>query len=220
MDTLYRIARGFTLKWKEKIVKSNPSENSLLDFGCGTGNFLAHMKSKGWNVTGIESASEARTKASENATVYKSLDEVATQFSAITLWHVLEHIHQLNPTLKELKQRLTPSGTIFIAVPNYKSCDAEHYEKYWAAYDVPRHLWHFDRQTMTQLLSNAGFKIQQTVPMKLDAYYVSLLSESYQNPKSNSLIKYFSAILQAWKANRSASKTGEFSSLIYIAKHS
>jgi SAM-dependent methyltransferase len=218
MDRLYRIARNFTLKWKAQIVKSYTSEYTLLDYGCGTGHFLGHLKSNGWKVKGIEPSAEARVKASENATVFESVENVTGTFSIITLWHVLEHIHSLRTTLVELKKRLIPSGTIFIAVPNHKSKDASHYQNFWAAYDVPRHLWHFDKQVMTELLSAAGFKVHKIIPMKLDAYYVSLLSESYQNPQSNFISRYFRAFLQAWKSNSSARKTGEYSSLIYIAK--
>lgn len=218
MDRLYRIARKYTLNWKEKIITHRAREKTLLDYGCGTGNFLAHMKASGWNVAGIEPSSEARAKASENALVHERLESDNGNYSIITLWHVLEHIHDLNKTLVELRRRLEATGTIFIAVPNYKSADAIHYKNHWAAYDVPRHLWHFNQQTMTQTLANAGFKVETILPMKLDAYYVSLLSESYKKPATNAFTKYFRAFYQGWKSNRAARITGEYSSLIYIAQ--
>lgn len=220
MDRLYRFARGYTLKWKQKLITAYAQEKTLLDYGCGTGSFLAHMKTNAWNVTGVEPSAEARAKASEGAIVHEHIESVNGTYSIITLWHVLEHIHDLNKILTELAQRLQASGTIFIAVPNYKSADAIHYKNNWAAYDVPRHLWHFNRQTMTKALANAGFNVQKIVPMKLDAYYVCLLSESYKNPKASTLTRYFHALQQAWISNCAARSTGEYSSLIYIAKKS
>ena len=220
MDRLYRIARSYTLNWKQQLITSFAQQKTLLDYGCGTGSFLAHMKTKGWSVTGVEPSADARAKASENATVYEHIESANETYSVITLWHVLEHIHDLNKTLTELGKRLEPSGTIFIAVPNYKSADATHYKNYWAAYDVPRHLWHFNKQTMTQVLANAGFSVQKIVPMKLDAYYVSLLSESYKEPNAGTFTRYFRAFQKAWISNRAARNSGEYSSLIYIAKKS
>ena len=219
MDNLYRLARSFTLRWKAQLVTNNAIEKTLLDYGCGTGNFLHHMKSLGWSVTGIEPSSTARLKANQNAPVYEAIENISGTFSTVTLWHVLEHIHDLHGTLAEIKKRLTASGTVFIAVPNYKSADANHYKNFWAAYDVPRHLWHFNQHTMTHVLTKAGFTIHKIVPMKLDAYYVSLLSELYRNPKLSFISRYTRAFWQAYKSNRSAKRTGQYSSLIYVAKH-
>lgn len=220
MDRLYRIARSYALKWKRQLITSYAHEKTLLDYGCGTGSFLAYMKTKGWNVTGVEPSSSARAKASENATVYEHIESANGTYSIITLWHVLEHTHDLNKTLTELGKRLEASGTIFIAVPNYKSADATYYKNHWAAYDVPRHLWHFNQQTMKQILGIAGFDVQKIIPMKLDAYYVSLLSESYKDPNAGTVTRYFRAFQQAWISNRAARISGEYSSLIYIAKKS
>ncbi|MBX2913794.1 MAG: class I SAM-dependent methyltransferase [Cyclobacteriaceae bacterium] len=219
IDRLYRLARTYTLTWKHQLVNRYSQQKLILDYGCGTGSFLAHMKQKGWNTTGVEPASEARTIAMKQATVHASLETIDQTFSIITLWHVLEHVHALSETLIELKKKLQPSGTIFIAVPNYKSADAFMYQQHWAAYDVPRHLWHFDKTVMVELLRQTGFTLKQIVPMKLDAYYVSMLSEKYKNPNRNSLLKYISAIYNGWLSNKAAKKTGEFSSLIYIAEH-
>lgn len=218
MDSLYRLARSFTLRWKSNLISGSP-EKTLLDYGCGTGNFLTHMQTAGWKVTGIEPSAGARANANQIVPVFETIENVDTTFTTITLWHVLEHIHNLNSTLAELKKRLTASGTIFIAVPNYKSADAVYYKNFWAAYDVPRHLWHFNRNTMEQLLTKAGFTIHNIVPMQLDAYYVSLLSESYRSPASFSISRYLRAFVHAYKSNRAAKKSGEYSSLIYVAKH-
>lgn len=220
MDRLYRMARNFTLRWKLQLISRYSHEKTILDYGCGTGNFLSFIKTNGWKTTGVEPAEDARNKAIENGiTANANLSEIDQCFSIITLWHVLEHVHTLTTTLTELKKRLTASGTIFIAVPNHKSADAWYYKEHWAAYDVPRHLWHFNQETMKRLLTNSGLKIEQVIPMKLDAYYVSLLSESYKNNNITSISRYLNAACQGWKSNRAASKTGEYSSLIYVAKH-
>lgn len=220
MDRLYRMARNFTLRWKLQLISTYTQEKIILDYGCGTGNFLSYLKTNGWKTTGVEPAEDARNKAIENGiNVNANLTEIDSTFSIITLWHVLEHVHTLTTTLTELKKKLRTSGTIFIAVPNYKSADATYYKEHWAAYDVPRHLWHFNRETMTQLLSNTGFKIEKVIPMKLDAYYVSLLSELYKNNHIGFISRYINATYQAWMSNRAARETGEYSSLIYVAKH-
>jgi 2-polyprenyl-3-methyl-5-hydroxy-6-metoxy-1,4-benzoquinol methylase len=220
IDRLYRIARNYTLKWKLQMINQYAQEKTILDYGCGTGNFLSYLKHNGWDTIGVEPAEDARRKANENGIVaHSNLTDINQVFSIITLWHVLEHVHTLTTTLSEIKKRLNVSGTIFIAVPNYKSADAQHYQEHWAAFDAPRHLWHFNQKTMTRLLTNCGFKIKKILPMKLDAYYVSLLSEQYKNQHENFISHYLKAGVQAWQSNKAASKTGEYSSLIYVATH-
>jgi SAM-dependent methyltransferase len=223
LDIAYKISRHFTLKWKYNLVKNFSSPPSaplaLLDFGCGTGAFMKHCQDHGMAVSGVEPSPNARALAIEitRASVEPTLDSLQKNFNSITLWHVLEHVPQLNNTLAKLRQRLEENGTMFIAVPNLNSLDARLYEKYWAGYDVPRHLWHFSRQSMELLLKKNNLTLIKVVPMKLDAYYVSILSERYKS--SNSNIRTMSnALMKGWKSNESAANTGEFSSLIYIAR--
>jgi 2-polyprenyl-3-methyl-5-hydroxy-6-metoxy-1,4-benzoquinol methylase len=130
---------------------------------------------------------------------------------------VLEHVPEPNETLQSIYSLLAVSGLLLIAVPNYLSYDAKHYQSQWAGYDLPRHLWHFNKISMTQLLTKHGFKIAKIHPMKLDAYYVSLLRESYLHPGRPKLIHAMNAFISGLTSNLSASGSGEFSSLIYLA---
>ena len=131
----------------------------------------------------------------------------------ISLWHVLEHLPELNETVNFLKSKLVSRGKLLLAVPNLNSWDASEYQEYWAAYDVPRHLYHFSQQSMATLLKNHDLKIVRTIPMKLDAFYVSLLSEKYRNGATN----FFKSFINGYKSNSYAKKTSDYSSLIYIA---
>ncbi|MBX2899108.1 MAG: class I SAM-dependent methyltransferase [Cyclobacteriaceae bacterium] len=218
-DWLYRVARYFTLRWKRGLIERMVPKKNLLDYGCGTGAFINYMHNKGWETTGVEPSDEARQIASKNNKVVNTLSAIESTFECITLWHVLEHVHQLNETMRELKSRLAPSGTIFIAVPNMLSFDAHHYQKDWAAYDVPRHLWHFTKNSMHVLLQQNGFKLTATYPMKLDAFYISLLSETYRHTGRNPISRGLNALKIGLTSNRRASTSGEYSSIIYTATH-
>ena len=221
-DKVYLTARNFTLKWKFELLNKYQKSGNLLDFGCGTGEFLAHCQRRKWNITGVEPSENARVKASQNIgkPVASNLNEVDNErFDAITLWHVLEHLHELESDLRKIVALLKKDGTIFIAVPNHQSPDAKHYKRFWAGYDVPRHLWHFSKDTMNQMFEKVGLQIIEIKPMKLDAFYVSLLSEAYQNPQASKLSNGWNAFLQGVKSNRAAKVNNNYSSLVYIAKH-
>jgi 2-polyprenyl-3-methyl-5-hydroxy-6-metoxy-1,4-benzoquinol methylase len=215
----YRFVRHFTIRNKEKLVRNYQVPATLLDFGCGTGDFLGHAQDTGWQVFGVEPSHTARqVAATRMANIFATIDPVPLHScNAITLWHVLEHVPDLRKTLDQLTQRLTPDGTIFIAVPNIESADSRHYGITWAGLDVPRHLWHFNRKTMERLLQQHGLKLLRTIPMKLDAYYVSLLSEKYRNKNSAGIGTYVRAMRIGAASNRAARKSGEYSSLIYVA---
>lgn len=216
---LYKVARFAALRWKRKLVEKYHPVGQILDVGCGTGEFLHTMKLSGWDITGIEPSDEARKKA-ENLVqqkIHSSIDQVpASSFDVIALWHVLEHLTDLNTAMHTLRYLLKPGGMLFIAVPNHASYDAEKYGAHWAGYDVPRHLWHFIPTCMTRLFTNNNLTLVQTIPMKLDAYYVSLLSENYINkeqPVRNLLRAFFTGLL----SNLKARKQVNYSSLIFIA---
>lgn len=221
IDRVYKIARSFTLEWKYKLVTQNSVTKpfSLLDYGCGTGSFLQTCNVQGLNIAGVEPAEKARTMAKQltGIDISPEIERVRGTFDAITLWHVLEHVIDLNNTVKQLRNRLNQNGTLFIAVPNLRSWDAKYYDEHWAAFDVPRHLWHFSRESMEILLTKHGLKIDTVLPMPLDAYYVSLLSERYKsgNQGIGSIAK---AVTYGWKSNQQSKKNGEYSSLIYIAR--
>ncbi len=187
INQLYKTVRQFTLKQKRKLVGSVTSKfkGKLLDVGAGTGAFLHEMKSHGWEVTGIEPDKSARNVAAEkyNVTLLdenKLFDLPALSFDAITLWHVLEHVHDLHDYMKQLKQLLKQGGKIIIAVPNYTSKDANIYVEHWAAYDVPRHLYHFTPISIQHLASMHQMKVEKELPMWFDSYYVSMLSSKYR----------------------------------------
>lgn len=215
----YRLARHFTIRNKEKLLRKYQQQGTLLDFGCGTGDFLRHAQQCGWQTYGVEPSEHARAiAASQLKNVYATIDLVPLKScSAITLWHVLEHVPDLQRTLTELANRLTSGGTIFVAVPNIESADSLYYGPTWAGLDVPRHLWHFNRKSMERLLQQHALKLVRTIPMKLDAYYVSLLSEKYRHNNSLNIPGYVRAMRRALMSNRTARTTGEYSSLIYVA---
>jgi 2-polyprenyl-3-methyl-5-hydroxy-6-metoxy-1,4-benzoquinol methylase len=217
VDKLYLLARRFTLTKKQKLITAvHPAKGNLLDIGCGTGDFLQTCQQYGWNVQGVEPGEKARTLSlQKKLTVAANLEEVTGTFDFITLWHVLEHLPKLNQSLATIHSLLKPGGTLLIAVPNHESNDGKKYASYWAGYDVPRHLWHFNRKNMEQLLRNNQFAMQKTLPLMLDSFYVSLLSEAY---KGKSVLNYPRAFWSGLVSNLKASKTGEYSSLIYLAK--
>lgn len=216
VDRVYRTVRNITLKSKLRLVNRYQSKFNLLDYGCGTGEFLATCKHAGWTVQGVEPSEDARSKSQKDLSIVSDLSKVNTQVNAITMWHVLEHIHDLNETMAKLRSLLTNNGTIFIAVPNHESYDARHYKNMWAGYDVPRHLWHFNKENIKTLLTRHNLRLQEIVPMKFDSYYVSLLSEGYKDPERSSLRKYMSAFTQGLISNLEAGKDNH-SSIIYIA---
>ena len=221
MDQVYRLVRRFTLRWKYSLIKKNSptSPKSVLDFGCGTGDFLRHCKNHGMSIAGVEPSPNAREYAIRNTdtSIAPSLEKIHGTFDVITLWHVLEHISDLNRTIETLKKFLAQNGTIFIAVPNLQSEDARQYRENWAAYDVPRHLWHFSRDTMQELLTRHQLKVVDVLPMRLDAFYVSLLSEKYHTGKLT-IPSIARAIINGMKSNIKARTSREYSSLIYIVR--
>lgn len=222
LEQVYHIIRKRALKKKLNLINSfQNEEQNLLDVGCGTGDFLKTAQENNWNVLGIEPNPDARTIANTktNNSVYDSvkLDRFeSNSFDVITLWHVLEHLPNLEEHLQIFNRLLKPNGHLVIAVPNYKSYDAKYYKSFWAAYDVPRHLWHFSQTGMKRLVQAFGFKFEKKLPMIFDAFYVSLLSEKYKRGFINPLTAFCIGL----RSNLSAKRTGEYSSLIYIFKKS
>ncbi|QMU63161.1 MAG: methyltransferase domain-containing protein [Flavobacteriaceae bacterium] len=216
IDYLYQIIKKISIKKKYNLIKGFHTQNKILDIGAGTGDFLHFFKSKGWNVFGIEPNFEARKLAEKKGvylkeTIHSCQKEI---FDVVTMWHVLEHVPNLSEYIETLSQIVSNEGILFIAVPNFKSYDAHYYKEYWAAYDVPRHLWHFSQKGIEQLFKKVKMKIVKTYPLKFDSYYVSLLSEKNKTNKQN----LFKALLNGWKSNRKARKNSEYSSIIYVIK--
>ena len=217
-DKIYQGVKNHTLKQKLILLNSFKSgSKSVLDFGAGTGDFLKICKNNNWQVLGIEPSAEARENAVKKGIYLKEnlLDITNQKFDVITLWHVLEHVENLKNTIKVLNSLLQPEGRIVVAVPNYKSYDAEFYKEHWAAYDVPRHLWHFSQKAIHKLFLEVEMIVEETLPMKFDSYYVSHLSEKYKTGKSNPAKAFYRGFL----SNISAKSTSEYSSLIYVIKN-
>ena len=217
-DKVYQVVKNRTLKQKLLLLNSFKSgSKSVLDFGAGTGDFLKTCKNNNWHVLGVEPNLEARENAAKKGIHLKeNLFDVTNQkFDVITLWHVLEHVENLKSTIKTLKNLLHPKGRVVVAVPNYKSYDAKFYKEHWAAYDVPRHLWHFSQKAIHKLFLEAEMIVEETLPMKFDSYYVSLLSEKNKTGKSNPIKAFYRGFL----SNRRAKSTTEYSSLIYVIKN-
>jgi 2-polyprenyl-3-methyl-5-hydroxy-6-metoxy-1,4-benzoquinol methylase len=219
LNLIYQRVRNYTIARKLKLIENFRKDGKLLDIGCATGEFLNYCKIKKWDVSGIEPDEASRRKGIENySLVIEDESRLNTippsSFDVITMWHVLEHVPFLNERIDQLQKLLHPDGYLFIAVPNANSYDAKFYNSYWAAYDVPRHLYHFTIDTITHLFSRNYFSLIKTYPMKFDAYYVSILSEKHIHPKST----IFNGLLRGFASNRSARNNGQYSSTIYVFK--
>lgn len=214
INLAYNQVRNSTLKQKQKWVKQHTSGKKLLDIGCGTAHFASVMKNAGFFVTGLEPDPIARENAKElNNFPPLDLSELyhlpSSSFDVITMWHVLEHVYDLNTDIKEYVRLLNKKGVLFIAVPNLESYDAKYYKEFWAAYDVPRHLYHFRKEDLVNLFSKVDLTLLETLPMKFDSFYVSMLSEKY---KKGSILN---AVRIGKKSNLFAKKHG-FSSQVYV----
>jgi 2-polyprenyl-3-methyl-5-hydroxy-6-metoxy-1,4-benzoquinol methylase len=219
LDKVYQIVKNTTLKRKLKLIDSfKTSSKNILDVGSGTGDFLKVCKNNSWNVFGVEPNLDARNIAAKKGiTLQENLSELKNiQFDVITLWHVLEHVEDLSAYISILNKLLCKDGKLLIAVPNFKSEDANYYKEFWAAFDVPRHLWHFSQTSIFKLFSSENMIVEKITPMKFDAYYVSLLSEKYKSGKMNPIKSFYRGFVSNLKAKRSK----EYSSLTYVLKKS
>jgi 2-polyprenyl-3-methyl-5-hydroxy-6-metoxy-1,4-benzoquinol methylase len=220
LEFVYHSVRQIALKRKLKLINSFNSESkNLLDIGCGTGDFLETALKSNWNIIGIEPNEQARqianSKTNDSVFEIEHLEHLKpNSFDVITLWHVLEHLPNLELYIGVFKSLLKSNGILVIAVPNFKSYDAAYYKTFWAAYDVPRHLWHFSKIAIEELFKSKNLKLVKTLPMIFDAYYVCLLSEKYKSGFMNP----FKAFWIGFKSNQKAIRSKEYSSHIYILK--
>ena len=216
-EKLYHFIKKIALSNKLKLINAHSNQGALLDIGAGTGEFLSVAKNNGWNVTGIEPSSKAKAIAENKGVSFvPNLESIPSQsFDVITMWHVLEHVPDLDHQINELKRIVKPNGTIIIAVPNFNSFDAKHYGKFWAAFDVPIHFWHFSKTAIQKLFKEKNLNLINVLPMKFDSFYVSLLSEKYKSGKMNFIKAFFIGLKSNWKAKRNL----EYSSHIYIFKN-
>ena len=198
VNKMYHKVRNHTLTQKTNWVQSlfTGHKGQLLEVGAGTGAFADSMSKKGWKVIALEPDASSRQKALDNYNLnILPIEELfhlePAKYEVITLWHVLEHVHDLNAYMKIFHSLLKPNGRLIIAVPNYTSYDAGYYKKYWAAYDVPRHLYHFSPLSMHYLAKKHKMSIIQKLPMWFDSFYVSLLSEKYKQSGMIGMIRAF-----------------------------
>jgi len=213
LSFLYQKVKQWSLQKKTKLItKQNDGVGSLLDIGAGTGAFCRYAKEQGWNVFGVEPNDSARQLANDKGvSLRENIEDFrGQQFDVVTLWHVLEHLPNLEESIAQIEGLVKPGGTLLIAVPNFKSFDAGYYKSFWAAYDVPRHLWHFSRKSMRVLFSKE-MQLLKIKPMIFDSFYVSLLSEKYKSKRSFSI----KALFIGFWSNVSAWSSKEYSSLIY-----
>lgn len=219
MAFVYQLVRKLTIKSKIRLIQKYRTSGALLDIGCATGQFINQIRKSNWSVTGIEPDEKTRNYAISEfgLDVYPEnyLNQISqATFDVITMWHVLEHVSDLNNRMEQLKLLLKPDGIIILAVPNCNSYDAKKYHKFWAGYDLPRHLYHFTKSDFSNLAKKYGFTIVNILPMKFDSFYVSLLSEKYKNGS----MRWIPALWNGFGSNLFAGPENGYSSQIYILK--
>lgn len=217
-EKIYKFAQSFNLNYKRNILAKETFKNAkILDYGCGAGEFLKFIE-EDFTTFGFEPNENARNFAQSKTSKTKfisDLNEIENNnLDAITLWHVFEHIENQEYILNNFYNKLKTNGLLIIAVPNHTSYDAQYYKEFWAAYDVPRHIYHFSKSGMEKLFNNKNWKLQKIKPLLLDSYYISILSEKY---KKNSIF-WLKGMFVGAISNFKALKNNEFSSLIYIIK--
>ena len=217
-EKMYHFIKNIALNNKIKLINSlSENKGNLLDVGAGTGDFLLRAKQDNWNTTGAEPSEKARDiAAKKDISLFENTAALENNsFDVITMWHVLEHVSDLDFQIKELKRLLKPNGHIIIAVPNFNSYDAKYYGAFWAAFDVPRHLWHFSKTAIKKLFENENMHLEKILPMQFDAFYVSLLSEKYKTGKMN----FAKAFMIGLRSNAKPKQNFEYSSHIYVIKN-
>ena len=190
INKIYHLIRQVMLLRKRRIIKklTGLKNGNLLDVGSGTGHFASVMKKSGWAVTGIEINEKARNfSASTFGLEIVAPDKIsalkANSFDCVTMWHVLEHFHDPVKYISDIFTLMKPGGICLVALPNCASYDARYYNEFWAAYDVPRHLWHFDPLSFPHFSEKSGLKIERLMVLPFDVFYISLLSEKYKGSR-------------------------------------
>lgn len=219
VGSLYNVLRNQNLKNKYRLISGYKTSGNILDIGQGTGEFLNFMNRNGWDTTGIEPNESAQKFAFDQYKLKVYPEEYLKElepnsFDIISLWHVMEHVPSLNQRMDQIRSLIAKNGILIIAVPNLNAPDYLKYGEKWAALDVPRHLYHFTKDSMTRLLDKFDFKVENSYPMKMDAYYVSLLSERYLKNR----FPYPAAFLAGLRSNMAAKKENNYSSMIFVAK--
>ena len=217
MPRLYEAIKKINLKHKFRLASRDLPVGKLLDIGCGVGDFLHVAENKGWQCTGVEPSEEAREIARQrikgDLLYSEDLEQLTDQsFDLITMWHVLEHVDDLKWQVAQLQRLIKPNGRIVIAVPNYRSYDGRFYNAYWAAYDVPRHLNHFNKTVITKIFKTSGLSLVSMDKLVWDAYYISFMSEQYKHH----FMPLVRGVFRGLVSNAKARRSGEWSSLVYV----
>ena len=221
VNKLYHAVRNITLKQKVGWIQSEQKGNKeLLDIGCGNGHFLHACQQAGWNITGMELDPDTAARAAilVQDKIYPNLTTIPEdkQFELITLWHVLEHVYELDAYFSFFKKRIQPDGKLLLALPNSKSYDASYFKEFWAAYDVPRHIYHFTPETIQYVAKKHGFTLVQQRGQIFDSFYIALLSNQYRSGSKRLIHSFFIGL---WSNLLAWTKTGNYSSNVYIFKH-
>ena len=214
---VYEKVKSVNLKNKYGIATEGKEKGKALDIGCGVGDFLHTMEQHSWDCTGVEPSEDAKVIAKKrikgqllSSEEQENLPD--NSFDIITMWHVLEHVDDIRWQIQQLHRLCKPGGRIIIALPNYKSYDGQYYKAEWAAYDVPRHLNHFNKETLIKIFEESGLRHMKTEKLVWDAYYISYMSEKYRKHSIPLLRGAFRGLVSNCKAR----KTGEWSSLVYV----
>ena len=214
---IYESVKKINLKHKYNLATSGLNVGKMLDIGCGVGDFMHTMEAHGWQCMGVEPSDDAKAIARKRtkAKIINSeeLEKITNEtFDIITMWHVLEHVDNLKWQMEQLRRLVKLNGRIVIAVPNYKSYDGQFYKAHWAAYDVPRHLNHFNRTTLTEIFKTKGLTLIKEEKLVWDAFYISFMSEQYKHHK----LPLVKGAIRGWISNCKARSTGDWSSVVYI----
>jgi 2-polyprenyl-3-methyl-5-hydroxy-6-metoxy-1,4-benzoquinol methylase len=221
INRLYHVVRNFTLKQKTRWIEKEKTGNlELLDIGCGNGHFLHACQKAGWKISGMEldPVTAARAETMLGIDIYSSIKNIpkSEKFNLISLWHVLEHVYELEEYFMFFKSQIAKEGVLLLALPNSKSFDAHHFKEYWAAYDVPRHVYHFEPSTIASLAKKHGFKLKSTRGQIFDSFYISLLSHEYKTGKKKLINSFVTGL---WSNISAYFGKGNYSSNLYIFEH-
>lgn len=213
---LYSLSAYFMLRFKFRtLVKHINNKSLIVDFGCGTGGFLSYLKKKKYNVAGIDNNKKARTMCLEKKLkTYKSIKDLRENIDAITFWHSFEHVSNPGETLDQIVNQSKNNLTVVVALPNHRSFDAKYYGSFWAAYDVPRHRFHYSARGIKKLMKEHGFEFLKTKPMLLDAFYISIMSEKYKKNK----LYFIKGIIVGLISNLLGLFNSAYSSSVFVFK--
>ena len=204
---LYRFSQRLMFVYKRIILmKPLKQSKSVLDYGAGDGKFAKYLEKSGKKIFTYD---PLKVNSSNNINLTQDTD---FQADMLMMWHVLEHIPDLKKVFPKILERVNKKGFLVIAVPNRDCFDAKYYKNHWAAWDVPRHLYHFNHKSLLNFMSSYGLSFVFKRPLTLDSYYVSYLSEKYKKAP----FPLFSGFIIGFLSNCLALFTSNFSSSVYV----